>query len=78
MKLVWERRVGTRDNTRYQREMLGLTIRTTCDPALGEWEDASRYYRRAEEPKVTVPFPGSWKGIGLACRDLFLGTSGPP
>ena len=62
MELVWERRVGVWDNTRYHQEMLGLTIRTTCDPGpqLGEWEDASRYYRHAEEPKVTAPFSGSW------------------
>ena len=80
MELVWEQRVGTRDNTRYPQEMFGLIIRTTCGPGphLGEWEDASRYYRHGEEPKVTAPFSGSWKGIGLACRDLFLGTPGPP
>jgi hypothetical protein len=74
MELVWERRVGVWDNTRYHQEMLGLTIRTTCDPGphLGEWEDASRYYRHGEEPEVTAPFSGSWKAIGLACRDSFV------
>jgi hypothetical protein len=62
--------------------MLGLTVRTTCDPGphLGEWEDASRYYRSADEPKATVPFSGLWvvEGHWTGVSSLFLGILGFP
>ena len=79
MELVWERRVGVWDSTRYYQEMLGLTIRTACGPGphLGEWEDASRYYRNGEEPKVT-PSLGRGRPLDWRVGICFSAHQGPP